>query len=45
MGHEKEPLLMRIRGVSRRGLTLVILGAPIFAAAMGLRDKARRAGR
>ncbi len=26
-------------------LTLVILGAPIFAAAMGLRDKARRAGR
>ncbi|HPF98680.1 MAG TPA: isoprenylcysteine carboxylmethyltransferase family protein [Kiritimatiellia bacterium] len=26
MGQEKEPLLMRIRGVSRRGLTLVILG-------------------
>ena len=26
MGHHKEPLLMRIRGVSRRGLTLVILG-------------------
>lgn len=26
MVHEKEPLLMRIRGVSRRGLTLVIIG-------------------